>query len=132
MLAVDPASAADRHQKAAAARTIERMPQPDGMESLLGHHAGRGRRRPVGHPDRRRQGRPGRPRAGAGLPDPGLDALRVDALVHAMLHNGGADPADPLLTTTDPAGADRDRAAGGHAGAGCRSAPAAARRPPRW
>ena len=31
--AADPASAADRHQQAAAARTIERMPQPDGMES---------------------------------------------------------------------------------------------------
>jgi hypothetical protein len=34
VLAVDPASAAERHEKAKAARTMERMPQPDGMESL--------------------------------------------------------------------------------------------------
>ena len=33
VIAVDPASAADRHQKATAARTIERMPELDGMES---------------------------------------------------------------------------------------------------
>ena len=35
----------------------------------------------------------------AGLPFVGLNALRVDALVHAVLGNGGADPANPTMTT---------------------------------
>ena len=35
----------------------------------------------------------------AGLPFLGLDALRVDALVHAVLGTGGADPHQPTMTT---------------------------------
>ncbi len=64
VIAVDPASAADRHQKATQARTIERMPQPDGDGVLLGHHARLHQPRRVGRPDRRRESRTGRPRAG--------------------------------------------------------------------
>ena len=41
VLAVDPASAADRHQKATAARTIERMPAAGRDGVVLGHHARR-------------------------------------------------------------------------------------------
>ena len=107
VLAVDPASAADRHQKANAARTIERMPEPDGMESFwatMPAAIARDLWATLTADAKAEQAA----RQQAGLPDPGLDALRLDVLVHAVLHNGGADPTDPLITTTDP-----DRAAGG-------------------
>ena len=109
VLAVDPASAADRHQKATAARTIERMPEPDGMESFwatMPASISRDLWATLTADAKAEQAA----RQQAGLPDPGLDALRVDVLVHAVLHNGGADPTDPLLTKTDPPAASRRRA----------------------
>src|SRR3954452_4353239 len=95
---VDPAAAADRHQRAAADRTIEQLPQPDGMEStwftvpapvskdLWATLTADAR---AAQADRRL----------AGLPFLGLTALRVDALVHAVLGTGGADPTNPTMTT---------------------------------
>jgi Domain of unknown function (DUF222) len=102
VLAVDPASAVDRHQKAVAARTIDRMGQPDGMESFwatMPASISRDLWATLTADAKAEQAA----RQRLGLPDPGIDALRVDVLVHAVLHNGGADPADPLLTTTGTA-----------------------------
>ena len=95
---VDPAAAADRHQKATADRTIEQLPQPDGMESTWFTMPAPVSRdlwatltadAKAAQADRRL----------AGLPFLGLNALRVDALVHAVLGNGGADPHHPTMTT---------------------------------
>ena len=95
---VDPASAADRHQQATANRTIEQLPQPDGMESTWFTMPAPVSRdlwatltadAKAAQADRRL----------AGLPFVGLDALRVDALVHAVLGTGGADPHHPTMTT---------------------------------
>jgi hypothetical protein len=95
---VDPASAADRHQQATADRTIEQLPQPDGMESTWftvpapvsrDLWASLTADAKAAQADRRL----------AGLPFLGLDALRVDALVHAVLGTGGADPHQPTMTT---------------------------------
>ena len=86
--AVDPASAADRHKKASG---------PDHRRARAGCES-TGATRSHGRP-----ARPARPEQGpatALAPHPGLDALRLDVLVHAVLHNGGADPQDPLLTKT--------------------------------
>jgi hypothetical protein len=95
---VDPAAAADRHRRATADRTIEQLPQPGGMESTwltmpapvsrdLWATLTAGAK--AAQADRRL----------AGLPFVGLNALRVDALVHAVLGNGGADPQHPTMTT---------------------------------
>jgi hypothetical protein len=95
---VDPATAADRHQRATANRTIEQMAQPDGMESTwatmpasvstdLWETLTADAKTAQAH------------RKAAGLPFVGLNALRVDALVHAVLGNGGADPHHPTMTT---------------------------------
>ena len=102
VMAVDPTSAADRHHKATAARTIERMPEPDGMESYWATMPA-SISRDVWATLTADANAEQAARQQAGLPDPGIDALRLDVLVHAVLHNGGADPTDPLLTKTDPA-----------------------------
>ena len=83
-----------------AARTIERMPELDGMESFwatMPASISRDIWAALTADAKAEQAA----RQQAGLPDPGIDALRLDVLVHAMLHNGGADPDDPLLTKTD-------------------------------
>ena len=66
---VDPAAAADRHQKATA-DAHDRAAAAAGRDGVdLVHDAGPGVQGPVGDPDRRRQGRPGRPATGrAALP----------------------------------------------------------------
>ena len=100
VIAADPASAADRHQKAAAARTIERMGRSlDGMESYWATTPA-SITRDVWAALTAEAKAEQAARQRVGLPDPGIDALRLDVLVHAVLHNGGADPTDPLLTTT--------------------------------
>ena len=101
VLSVDPASAADRHRTAVAARTIDRLAQPDGMESFwatMPASISRDLWATLTADATAEQAA----RHRAGLPDPGIDALRVDVLVHAVLHNRGADPTDPLVTTTAP------------------------------
>ena len=105
VIAVDPASAADRHQKAKAARTIERMPELDAMESYwatMPASISRDLWAALTADAKAEQAA----RKQAGLPDPGLGALRLDVLVHAMLHNGGADPDDPLITKTGTTSTD--------------------------
>jgi hypothetical protein len=95
---VDPASAADRHTKATANRTIEQMAQPDGMESTwctMPASVSRDLWATLTADAKAAQS----DRKAAGLPFVGLDALRVDALVHAVLGNGGADPHHPTMTT---------------------------------
>ena len=90
VLAADPASAADRHRKAVAARTIAVMPEPDGIQAFwmtmpasVAHD--------VWHTlTARAKATQAQLRAGAG-DDPGIDALRVDALVAAIL---GTSPTD--------------------------------------
>jgi hypothetical protein len=84
VLAADPASAADRHQKAVAARTIEAMPQPDGMQSFWMTMPASVANDVWDTLTTRAKATQAELRAGAG-DDPGLDALRVDALVDALL-----------------------------------------------
>ena len=126
--AADPQSAAERHRRANAARTMERMAQPDGMESLLGHHAGLRLQPRVGHPDRPRQGHQAELRAGAG-DDPGLDALRVDALVDAILGPATHLPPQPAAppVRTPGAGCRAARCGGGQTAAVVLDLPTAAR-----
>ncbi len=100
VLTADPQSAADRHHQAVAARTIEAMPQPDGMQSFWMTMPA-----PVAEDvwdtlTARAKATQDLLRAGAGN-DPGLDALRVDALVDAVL---GPNPAGGAQTsdTTGP------------------------------
>ena len=152
---VDPASAADRHQKATANRTIEQLTQPDGMESTwLTMPASVSKDLWETLTADAKAAQAGRQLAG--LPFVGLNALRVDALVHAVLGNGGADPHHPTMTTlttstsstTEHDQRDRRRrrpgrrapaAAGSAAPArdqvgcrDCRGAGAVGRRPRRW
>ena len=144
VIAVDPASAADRHKKAKAARGIERMPELDAMESFwatMPASISRDLWAALTADAKAEQAA----RDQAGLPDPGIGALRLDVLVHAMLHNGGADPDDPLLTKTGTA-SDTGAALGqarraapvrrARPAAGkrrrCRSARAAGRSPRPW
>ncbi len=104
---VDPASAADRHAKATAARTIEQMPQPDGMESTwftVPAPVSKDLWATLTADAKTAQA----DRKAAGLPFLGLNALRVDALVHAVLGTGGADPDQPTMTTATTSDRDRD------------------------
>ncbi len=116
VLTADPASAADRHRKAVAARTIEAMPQPDGMQSFWMTMPASVANDVWTTLTTRAKATQALLRAGAG-DDPGLDALRVDALVDAILgrdpHRGRADQLRPAA----PAAA---------------LLAVAARRPPRW
>ena len=84
VLTADPQSAADRHHKAVAARTIEAMPQPDGMQSFWMTMAAGVAEDVWDTLTARAKATQDQLRAGAG-DDPGLDALRVDALVDAIL-----------------------------------------------
>jgi hypothetical protein len=96
--AVDPAGAAGRHERAVRERRIERSPLPEAMEGwfvAVPAHTAAQAWQVLTRRARRRQRRIRRER---GL-DPGLDALRVDTLVEAILHPGCADP-----TGGDPAG----------------------------
>ena len=90
VLAADPASAADRHRRAVAARTLEAMPQPDGMQSFWMTMPASVANDMWDTLTTRAQATQQLLRAGAG-DDPGLDALRVDALVDAIL--GTSPPA---------------------------------------
>ncbi len=93
VLSVDPAAAADRAAKAAAARRIERVPQPEAMigwwltlpatveNDLWTALSARARTTQA------------QLQAGAGH-DPGLDALRVDALIDAVLGQAGTAAAE--------------------------------------
>ena len=155
---VDPVTAADRHATATAHRTIEQMPQPDGMESTWATMPASVSKDLWAALTADAQAAQA-DRTAAGLPFVGLNALRVDALVHAVLGNGGADPQHPTMTTTShpatgPSDGDGnngdsggDGAPGEAAGAvapaagppppappgpGCPGAGAAARRPRRW
>jgi hypothetical protein len=84
VLSVDPTSAAERHRKAAAARTIERMGQPDGMQSFWMTMPASVANDVWDTLTARAKATQAELRAGAG-DDPGLDALRVDALVDALV-----------------------------------------------
>ena len=115
LLLIDPDGAAARRQAALARRSVDRIPQLDSMQAFrfsvpatIGHDwwgvlSSRAR-------DEQQA------RRVLGRDDPGLDALRVDVLVQALLGNGGADPLDPLITRWPCPGADsgRYRAAHGH------------------
>jgi hypothetical protein len=101
---VDPVSAADRHATATANRTIEQLPQPDGMESTwatMPASVSKDLWAALTADATAAQAA----RKAAGLPFVGLNALRVDALVHAVLGTGGADPQHPTMTTRTSAAA---------------------------
>ncbi len=98
VLAADPAGAADRHQAAVANRTIERLPQPEVMGSLWATMPATVADDVWNELTRRAKNTRRELKRGGGA-HPGLNALRVDALVHAVLGNGGADPAAPTMTT---------------------------------
>jgi hypothetical protein len=114
VIAADPDGAADRHDRAAARRRIERHAQPDAMAAwwitLPAHleHCAWAALTATATATRTRL------RGGAGE-DPGLDALRVDALLDALHHqpdqpdrpHGATDPSDRPDGATDPSGADR-------------------------
>ncbi len=137
VLAADPAGAADRHRAAVANRTIERLPQPEVMGSLWATMPATVADDVWNELTRRAKNTRRELKRGGGA-HPGLNALRVDALVHAVLGNGGADPAAPTMTTHDHGGDHDD---GGRRPAaperstvaprGCRAAAAAGRRPRR-
>ena len=91
VLAADPAGAADRHQAAVANRTIERLPQPEVMGSLWATMPATVADDVWNELTRRAKTTRRELKRGGGA-HPGLNALRVDALVHAVLGNGGADP----------------------------------------
>src|SRR4051812_9236305 len=104
---VDPAAAADRHQRATADRTIEQLPQPDGMESTwftLPAPVSKDLWATLTADAKATQA----DRRLAGLPFLGLNALRVDALVHAVLGTGGADPNNPTMTTVTTRDGEED------------------------
>jgi hypothetical protein len=84
VLSVDPASAADRHRKAAAARTMGMLPEPEGMQGLWATMPASVANDVWDTLTARAKATQAELRAGAG-DDPGLDALRVDALVDAIL-----------------------------------------------
>ncbi len=107
--AADPAGAADRHDKAAAGRRIERSALPEAMAgwwvAMPAHHEAAAFDALTATARATQQAL----RAGAG-DDPGLDALRVDALLDAIHHQPHRDPLHPdpgaptdTTTTTDTA-----------------------------
>ena len=104
--AADPAGAADRHDKAAAGRRIERSALPEAMAgwwvAMPAHHEAAAFDALTATARATQQAL----RAGAG-DDPGLDALRVDALLDAI-HDRRmpAEDAAQTLTQTAP-GAQR-------------------------
>jgi hypothetical protein len=99
--AVDPEGAADRHEKAVRDRGIERMPQPEAMEGWfvrLPAHTAQAAWQTLTRRATRLQRRIRREQGD----DPGLDALRVDALVGAIL----GPPPDSA--TDEPAAEEAD------------------------
>ncbi len=136
VVAADPAGAADRHRAAVANRTIERLPQPEVMSSLWATMPATVADDVWNELTRRAKNTRRELKRGGGA-HPGLNALRVDALVHAVLGNGGADPTAPTMTTTTTATTTTAGTAGPaapcrHRPRGCRAAAAAGRRPRRW
>jgi hypothetical protein len=108
VLAADPAAAADRAQKAAAARRIERVPLPDAMigwwltlPATVANDAWTALTARATAVQTQLQ-------AGAG-DDPGLDALRVDALLDAVLGTSPATPGDPAAATGSTTGSKTGR-----------------------
>jgi hypothetical protein len=107
VLLADPASALERHEKAVRGRTIDRMPLADAMEAwwismpaALADEAWVAlTSRATAEQDVRRT---------VGKDDPGLDALRVDALVGAILGRGDVAFSD---TTPDDGAAPPPAAA---------------------
>ncbi len=106
--AADPAGAAERHRRAVAGRRIERTPLPEAMAgwwvAMPAHHEAAAFDALTATARATQQAL----RAGAG-DDPGLDALRVDALLDAI-HDRRmpAEDAAQTLTQTAP-GAQRAR-----------------------
>ena len=127
--AADPAGAAERHRRAVAGRRIERTPLPEAMAgwwvAMPAHHEAAAFDALTATARATQQAL----RGGAG-DDPGLDALRVDALLDAI-HDRRmpAEDAAQTLTQTAP-GAQRGATL--RCPGGCRGAAAAARRPPPW
>lgn len=118
ILSADPTAALRRHQKAAAGRTIERNPMPDAMEGWWVAL-------PADVADTtwsalsRRASLDQAARRSTGADDPGMDALRVDALVAAILSAPApsACEAAPAATATaaaagTPAGTSASRSGG--------------------
>ena len=112
----DPAGAMERHRAAVANRTIERLPQPDVMRSLWATMPATVADDVWNELTRRAKNTRRVLKRGGGA-HPGLNALRVDALVHAVLGNGGADPTAPTMTTHDHDG-DHDDGGGARGPAG--------------
>ena len=131
--AADPAGAADRHDKAAAGRRIERSALPEAMAgwwvAMPAHHEAAAFDALTATARATQQAL----RAGAG-DDPGLDALRVDALLDAIHHQPHRDPLhpDPAPPRTRPRPPTRPLSRRCACPGGCRGAAAAARRPPPW
>jgi hypothetical protein len=96
VLAADPASAVERHEKAVAARTIERVPLPDAMIGWWLTLPAAVENDAWTALTARAKATQAELRAGAG-DDPGLDALRVDALLDALPGTG------PTTTAGGPA-----------------------------
>lgn len=108
--AADPSGAAKRHERAVRKRRIERVAQPDAMEGWfvpLPAHTAQEAWQALTRRARRLQRRI---RTEKGR-DPGLDALRVDTLVEAILHGHGSEPTAPQQADGSP-GDDHDSPAG--------------------
>ena len=104
VLAADPAAAAERHEKAVAARTMGAMPQPDGMQLLWATMPASIANDVWDTLTTRAKATQAQLRAGAG-DDPGLDALRVDALVDAILEAPDTTSSSTSTGTTGSRGA---------------------------
>ena len=92
ILSADPTAALRRHHKAAAGRTIERNPMPDAMEGWWVTLPADVADTTWSALSRRASVEQGARRS-TGAEDPGLDALRVDALVAAILAAPTPSPA---------------------------------------
>lgn len=111
VLAVDPQSAAERHRRARKTRTVERMEQADGMASwwvLMSADTETQMWAELTH----RAAMQRRVLRLAGREDPGMDALRVDALCAALL---GREPGQPPWPSTAGEGSDAGPACGSSA-----------------
>jgi hypothetical protein len=102
VLAADPGSAQDRHEKAVRARSVERRPLPDAMEGWWVTMPAPAAAAAWKELSARARARQQQIRQQAGV-DPGIDALRVDTLVDALLGNGTSvvSPGADGAVTTD-------------------------------
>lgn len=100
VMAADPTSAQDRHDKAAKGRSVERHQLPDAMAGWWVTMPAPAEAAAWAELTRRARATQDQLKAGAGC-DPGLDALRVDTLIDALMTAGATPtPTSPSTSTS--------------------------------